>query len=57
VANLMGRNAEAETLYEQALAISEAALGTAHLDYAATLHALARVRQVMGHNMNVAGGA
>ncbi|MGB3797185.1 MAG: tetratricopeptide repeat protein [Alteraurantiacibacter sp.] len=49
----MGCNAEAEAeaLFEQALGIIKTALGEAHPDYAATLHELARVRQVMGRSV------
>ncbi|MCA3451380.1 MAG: tetratricopeptide repeat protein [Rhodobacter sp.] len=48
VRQAIGRNAEAEALSVQALAIYQAALGEAHPDFAITLHNLAHVLQAMG---------
>jgi len=55
VRQAMGRNADSEGLYLQALEIKKATIGERHPDYAATLHELARVRQAMGRNADAEG--
>ena len=46
----MGRHAEAEPLYEQAIEVRRTALGERHPDYATSLDSLAELYRAMGHH-------
>jgi hypothetical protein len=46
----MGRHAEAEPLYQQAMEIRRTALGERHPDYAASLNNLAGLYRAMGRH-------